>query len=132
LSDKEFSPVPNDNIDPMIRARFHAIELLLAQLIANRLVLQVDAATSAAEILTRLMAKADRMPLLDAHACEESKIREETHYNLFETLNAALNLAGDRQACEPADEAPCRRRFPGVDRRPSGRRSPDRPPYRPR
>jgi hypothetical protein len=112
--------VSNDNTDPMIRARFQAIELLLAQLIADRLAFQADAPNSAARLLTWLMANADRMNRLDVQPGEETSIRQETGYNLFETLNAALNFASGRQGGErppsvrPAASTPLTspRRFP--------------------
>jgi hypothetical protein len=83
--------VLNDNANALTRARLHAIELLLAQIIAERLSGQADAAASAASILVKLMATADRMPLSDTHAAEDARVRDDIKYTVFEVLNTAVN-----------------------------------------
>ena len=100
--------VLNDIADALTRARLHAIELLLAQIIAERWTGHADPATSAARVLVKLIAAADHMPLSDTHAAEEARIRNEIKYAVFEVLNTAVNCA----VSKPADPHISARRSP--------------------
>ena len=81
-----------DSDDALTRAHLHAIELLLAEIIAERLSRQADPAASATSILAKLMTTAEHMPLSNTPAGEAARIRDNIKFTVFDVLNAALNL----------------------------------------
>jgi hypothetical protein len=90
-SDEITTPtVSSDQDDLPIRGRLCALELLLVQIIADRLAAaRGDPSRSAAELFESLATAAERMTAPGEHCAEQQRLRDHIKFGLFEVLNAA-------------------------------------------
>jgi hypothetical protein len=76
-----------------LRARLRAIELVVAELIADMLVQNPDPAATANTALHRLMTALETVPMPDA-AGDERRFRDLTKYAAFDLLQRAVERIG--------------------------------------